>query len=366
MRNLTAWLLTACALALASDDGHAQVVTSKIIACSSKVKLQTAINKLAAGTVGRFTISGNCNENIVVPLGKEVELLGSANASITAANGDLPALLVKGAATVEKMTISASGTPYGAIDITMGGFLKLTAATVSANLTRGIAVEDNSRLVLINSRVVGGALVEDGSTAWIAARGNRTLHPSDGAKVTFSNPRGPAVGCGNANVTIVAGGSGGTVDGSVEIKESRGGIWSYFCDMELANETGNLDKFVITNSTGIADNVAAFDIRNGNADLRGVNFRDNNSDGIRIGKASVAVDGIYMTNTSGQDLDVRSGSFFEFVGVQSTLVGATTPNVYDVNCEAGSRIQYTQLTLTPNLLPYYDYTPNCIFDLSGP
>jgi hypothetical protein len=337
---------------------------TRSVNCDSGDTIQAVIDGVVGGTVATINVTGNCLENVIVPLGKEVELLGGANAAITANDATKPALLVKGSAIVQQFTVTSAGTPYGAMEVSRGGYLRLTGSTVSAPQTLGVVGSENSHVYIFNSRISGGVFGEEGTTLWMSARTNQPAHPIDGAKLTVSNPRGPAVNCVDNGFLMVQTQNDPGGPGSVLIQNSLGGV-SSGCSTVLANNsTNDLSKFVITGLTSGDGQPAAIETGLGSAlQIYSVSVTNNATDGLRV-NGNARVSGSLFQNNSGVDLDVAAGGFVSFDGNQSSLADAFVPNTGDVNCVPGSRIQYSPSSLTQALLPHFDYLSNCLFEVN--
>jgi hypothetical protein len=339
--------------------------TTISVDCGSGGKIQSAIDQILGGTTATLYIVGECRENVFIQSGKEISLVSASNGSIVAENPNEPALLVKGYARVERLSISATGTPDGAILATSGGIVKVFGSTVTAGSAPAITANENGYLGIINSHIDGGIFVEEGAFSFISGRTNTVLHPVDGSRTTITNARGTAVSCLYSTIVMKAGrptpSSANGSDGSILIDNSKGGVWAANCSLSLGNNTSSQDNFLISGLTDASG--VAMDLDGSIADMSNVKVMNNSGFGLRIRRSNVSIKGLFISNNNEKDLYATGGSFVEFSSEQSSLSDALTEDNYDVDCSAGSRIQYSSSSLLQDLLPRYDFLPDCIYKI---
>lgn len=311
---------------------HAVRTTTTSITCSSTKTLQAKIDAIAAGTVGKFYVKGTCTENIHVPAGKFIHLIGGVadrGATITPKNTGEIAVYNQGLLQIENMTVrSSNGSAEALMKTDNGGTLYLLASLATTSSAPQVFVAaNNSTLIIANSRVTntGGAAPQDkviaiDKSSSLTVRGSSSLPIGPGGSLgTVISGNNDAVYCGGgSSATIVAEGTG-----SVTIEGLMRGLNLNSCSLSLDNKTQSTGNLTVKNASKAG--VAAY-----------------NSD-VMISAATVASNryGLY----SMQSRTVIVGAVFG---------GASSANVTDIKADVGSTVDVDDFggqTSFPNIGP---------------
>ncbi|MCA3562523.1 MAG: hypothetical protein IOC82_16015 [Aestuariivirga sp.] len=225
------------------------------VACSAKKKLQAAIDKAKAGSETTINVTGNCVENLEIPAGKTIYLVGKSGATITAANGAWDTVNSIGRTNIYSMNIvNPSGTADVLVSVEKGGVLEIFGSTLSApqaNYVFGVWQGSTGRLS--NSRLTGGT--QGGINIWergllrIEGRPDRISGP-DGATTTITSSRTAqdgVVSCGVGSSLWIDVRKNASTAGQVLIKDSYRGLdLSSGCSAYLDNKTGDANNLKIS------------------------------------------------------------------------------------------------------------------------
>jgi len=174
----------------------------------------------------RLRVTGTCTENIVIPPGRIVEIVGQSGAVLRPRSAGAPALRVLGRALLKGLTVTSSSPgPDILIRVEPLGYLHINASEVASEQSRVLlAAYGGSVVTVINSTVTGGteAAVQIGDNAhgYIIATAGKTTK--------ISNPEtlgGQAVGCWGGSLRVQAEGA----SSSVVIGPSVAGIAARGC-----------------------------------------------------------------------------------------------------------------------------------------
>lgn len=378
--RMLALSITLAALAY-SDLAYAQTASVTSLTCSSTRRLQTAINAVPAGTVGTINVTGTCNENIVVPKGKTVNIRGAtATSRITAANPALPALISQGDTSIQRMIVTnATGAAEALVMTDKEGFLEITTSDLAApNVESVVSISYGSGRI-INSRIIGGTFTAaegwGSSTLMIKAEPRFGSGPT-GRPEVYIRSSGNAVNCAQGASVNIRALSTGTNAGVVTIERSGTGIAGNNCDMTVSNRTGIMGNLTISeNNVGVVltrsranfDNVI---VRNntengislGQSDfaLQSAEVTGNGSSGLQAGQSRVDIGAVLFSNTTG---DVAGGAgstiYIYGWGGQSSFPKALTWDG-SFNCWSGGRIDIEQGALVQTLGTHYDFR-GCVY-----
>jgi hypothetical protein len=311
--RLTTLSLLSLTAALAWTAGPAGAVETSTtsVRCSSVVKLQDRIDRVRAGTVATFNVSGTCNENLVISHGKTVIIKGSSGAKITPRDPAASAITSEGNATIENMVIeNANGSAYDLVNVTEGGFLKIAASTLTAPNTEYIvAISDNSSSVISNSRLTGGSV--GGVDMWKSGVLEVFGHPGqtpgpDGAKTVISSPNDSGdgvIGCGLGSTLHIVAQKSGTQSGAVLIKDGRIGINAGVnCTVYLNNKTSDPENLKITNTGD-----RAIVINHSTMKIKSASITGNKGDGIESTQSTIAIGGSSSISGNLGERDIAAG-----------------------------------------------------------
>jgi hypothetical protein len=172
-------------------------------------------------------ISGTCTENVVVPAGLTVELLGSSDAVLRPASAEEAALIVRGRGLIRNLLIrSGSPTPDTLVRVEHLAYLRIDGSEIASTAARLLVQAYGSSVVdIINSAVAGGTE----SAVEISNNSHAFIIATNGQETTISNPEtagGQAVGCWGGSLRVEAQGR----SSSVRIGPSFVGIASRGCN----------------------------------------------------------------------------------------------------------------------------------------
>ncbi|PZF78770.1 hypothetical protein DK847_02945 [Aestuariivirga litoralis] len=373
-------LFASASLALSAVPGSALTTTTTNITCSSTVKLQATIDAVVAGTVATINVSGTCNENIVVPQGKTIVIVGAtATSKITPANVLLPAVNALGDVTLRKMVLNnATGAADTLVETNKGGMLTVISSDLSAPNVEAVVGVWGGTAKVTNSRVVGGygsgldvwgssTLVVEGDPAFPAG--------PTGAFEAYVKSPGAGISCGQGASLRVQAKASGPTNGFMTVEQSRYGIGGNLCDFKIWNKTTSRLNLRIRNitDTGISFSQSRGTVENAviiyGANGVWLNQSDvifarttinGNNIGLNAEQSRVMFDTVTLSNTSG-DVQAGTGSSLHFVdwnGVSTLPKMLNWTNSFD--CWNGGRIDIESSALSAPLGSKYDFL-GCVF-----
>jgi hypothetical protein len=233
---------------LDQNSAYAVATSTVSITCSATKKLQARIDAVPAGTYGTINVTGTCNENIVVPSGKTIFLIGqNANQGATLISASSQGFLQ-----IRNMTVRSSTGSSTPVQATNGGTLRLVASVATtSSAPRVIGAFNNATVEVVNSRVTNTAtaanqdksiVVDLSSSLNIEGNGSLPAGP-DGTRSVVSGAK-DAVYCGGNSSAIVIAQNGG----SVFVQDSSRGINLNSCSLNIDNRTGAQANLQIRNN----------------------------------------------------------------------------------------------------------------------
>lgn len=283
--------LIAIGVALVSGEALAQAVSSTTVACSTKRRLQTAINAVPASTVATITVTGTCNENIVVPHGKTIAIIGgNATARITPANNRLPAVVSNGNTTLQRLTIiNATGSAPTLVEARNGRIDIIASDLAATNVADLIEVWFGSTGRIINSRIanVNGSAIDVSRNSSVDLWGDPSfpVGPASSGTVVSSSNGFYAIGCNiGGSITSRTFGSG-----TVSITNSRNGIFAETCTL-------NLRGLTMSNLQGSAINGFQNDIRLSNMSITNSASDNEFTSAVNSELSRINVEGVTFSN----------------------------------------------------------------------
>lgn len=377
-----ALLLASASIVLSPLPAKALVTSTKAITCSASVKLQAAIDAVPAGTVATFNVSGTCTENLTIPQGKTIVIVGVTSTSkITAANGALPVVEVNGDATIQKMilTNTTGGAADSVAQVERGGTLHVIASDLSSSTTETIVGAYGGEVKIFNSRMVGGwgSGVDDWGGSLMIVQGDPSYPAGPtGAFESYVKSAGTAVSCGfGATLRVQAKTSGGK-NGIVTIEQSKGGVWANQCTLQIRNQTStrgllrirnNQDGVGLQHSSGIIENALIVN----NTGNQGIYANQAN---LTISRTTVTGNQLGL-NAQHSQVDIGASTFSNVTGdVWASETSGVFLNDYDgassfpkalnwtdsFNCWHGARIDVGTNALVTPLGTKYDFL-GCLF-----
>ena len=276
------------------------------VACSSKVRLQTAIDSAPAGAVTTLNVTGTCTENIVVPQGKTIIVIGSlAKTKIIPKDISLPAVSSYGDITLQNVVVqNAAGVADSLVEAYRGGVLQLAGSSLSApKVDSVVGIWDHATGTIINSRISGGASdavdTANGGSLWLGANPAQAAGP-DGAKTTISG----GLFCGPGSNLHLRVKSANGKDGAVAI---TGGQWAAIganqCDMNIQNRTSSVNNLTITSDSGPGINLNQSTLQ-----LEAAKVFNNKDTGISALQSSAMIAGSTFSGNVNGDLNSGPGA----------------------------------------------------------
>ena len=376
-------LFASVAVLVSSGSSYALTTSSANVTCSSTTKLQTKIDAVAAGTVATFNVSGTCSENIVVPRGKTIILVGTGTTpTISAANTSLPAITSNGDTTIQKLNVTNT-TGTGASNTTLvvaskEGYLEIVSSDLLGTGVEAVAEAAAGVISIINSRIVGGTYdavdVWGGGSAFIAGDPSSPLGPTGKYETYIKSTNHIGISCAQGSVLNVRAKASGTQQGSVTIEQSSTGIGTHLCQFTVWNPTYAKSNIQIRNNTvGIAaaksdGSLSYVSLLNNSSDAISLDkstFDISNSDvtgngGIGLGayQSQVSVNAVVFSNTAG-DIDAGAASSIEI-----TKNGTSFPKALSwtnsFNCSRGGRIDIDPGAVVQQLGTQYS-SKSCVY-----
>lgn len=322
MRSAVRIAILAAGIGLIGGDALAQAVSSTSVACSATRRLQTAINAVPSGTIGTITVTGTCNENLVVPHGKTIIILGgNATARLTPANNKLPAVVTNGTLTLQRLTIAnATGVAPTLVEARNGRIDIIASDLVAANVDDLLEVWFGATGRVINSRIANanGSAIDVSRNSSLDLWGDPSLPvgPASYGTVVSSSNGYSAIGCNIGGSITSRVFTAGASTGTVSITNSRNGIYAETCTL-------NLRGLQITNITESAVTGFENDIRLSDAIISNTGTGNAFSKAIVSELSRVRIEGVTFSGNINGDIYSSVGSS---VLVKGWYTNGTTKN----------------------------------------
>lgn len=316
--------------------------------CAS-AKIQAAIDTAPAGTPLVVNVTGACLENLTIPYGKQVKLVGQSGSSLKPKDATLPAIVNNGWLTLLKMNVQSAGSAATLIQ-TLFGRTEITASTIAApKVTDLLDTSNSASLRIANSSITGGAAttvsLASGATGVIVSDASLPYNGSPLTTISSGNTTAPAIWCGvTSGVRLRA--LAGTVAGVIRLTNSMNGIDASGCTAEIQNKTGVADNVTIS---GMAQN--GIHARNSRLSFLGARIMSNTTSGVVLVESNLLLVASKIYGSGVNDIAVGYGS-------QVLLGWGPTPNALpDVNkapydslaCMANSEISIPTANLVQNI-----------------
>lgn len=365
----------------AGSSAHALTSSSSDVVCSASNKLQAKIDAVAAGTIASFNVSGTCNENIIIPVGKTIIIKGkTASAKITPADVSLPAVIARGDTIIQGMGLAnPTGSAESVVQTDKGGTLEIISSDISGPNVASVVAAWYGSVRVINTRVQGGT--DDAVEVWGASdlmiKGDPNFPTGPTGKFeTYVKSAGSGIGCGSGGVLNVRASSKGSADGLVTIEKSKNGIAGGMCQFTIRNATplksnvkiksngngiwfldqarGQVSNVSITNNSGTGVSLGMSDFSIDTSEVTG------NGSGMDVGQSRVSVGAVLFNNTNS---DVSAGTmssvqFYGWRGKSSFPKALNWDNSF--NCWNGGRIDIDGDALVQTLGTKYDFR-DCVY-----
>lgn len=296
-------------LAVTSEVSHAQVATSTLsLTCSSSKKLQATINSATSGVATTISVSGTCNENIVIPAGKTIILkAATTTAKITAASASLPALISFGDTTIQGMTISnSSGTAEALVETERGGTLQVISGDLSAPNVDSIVGAWRGTTIIVNSRVIGGkynAFDTFGSST-LTLKGDPSFQAGPtGRFETYVKSANTGLRCNQGGSVRLKAIKSGSAVGFVTMEQSQYGISAERCELEILNDTGTASNIQVRNNS-----VEGIYLQQSHASIDSAVISNNSNNGVFLEDSSIHLNRTTISNSGACGLNIQRGS----------------------------------------------------------
>jgi hypothetical protein len=326
---------------------YAVATSTTSVTCSSLKKLQARIDAVPPGTHGTINVTGTCSENIVVPAGKTIFLIGqNANqgASVTSVTS-------QGFLQIRNMTVRSSTGSSTPVQATNGGTLRLVASVATtSSAPRVIGAFNNATVEVVNSRVANTAtaanqdksiIVDLSSSLNIEGNGSLPAGP-DGTKSVVSGAK-DAVYCGGNSAAIVIAQNGG----SVFVQDSIRGINLNSCSLNIDNRTGAQANVQIRNNAKAGITGYNSDVMLLQATIAG------NGTGIYNMLTRAVILGTHFGGVAPNATDIRSDTNstvdIDDFGGQTSFLNLSESSFY---CRNGGEIYYYQPYVVETLASY--------------
>lgn len=291
------------ALGLAGTPALAGTVS---VNCAS-AKIQAAIDAAPAGTPLVVNVSGACLENLTVPYGKQVNLVGLSGSSLKPKNATAPVIVNNGWLTLSTMNVQSAGTAASLIQ-TLFGRLEITASTLAApKVVDMLDISNNASLRVFNSSITGGTAttiaLSTGSVGVVVADASVPyIGSAPVSTISAGNTTGSAIWCGaTAGVRLRA--LAGTIAGAIRVTNSMNGLDANGCTAEIQNKTGVADNVTISGMTG--NGVFA---RNSRLSFMGVRIMSNTVSGVVLTESNLLLTASKIYGSGANDIAAGYGS----------------------------------------------------------
>lgn len=323
------------------------------VKCST-ARLQAAIDAAPAAVPTTINLAGVCVENILVPQGKVVTIVGAVGAGIRPKDTTKPAVDNYGMTSLVKLTISSTAAGADALVQSQSARLEIIASTINGPNASGVlGVAGGGLLRLVNSTVTGGVdnaiWVASGGTLYASAAPDETTGPA-GAVTTISsgNGSGPAIWCGPSGNVRIGTFVNGTTAGIVRVRNSAAGLSLNGCIAEIRNRSSDPANLVIAGNKGhgiVGSGSQIF--------LRGVKVFSNTLEGINVVMSNVQIFNARFEKNGGDILaGMRSEILFNWNSA-SVLPDINTGSG-SLRCMDNSEISIPSGTVSPVPGSLYD------------
>ena len=293
--------LIACgALFLALVGPDFALAASVSVTCSNTSTIQSKIDAAVAGISTDINVTGPCTENINVPAGKIINLIGAASnqgTTISPSNGANPTIYANGFLTLKNLTItSTTSTAFGLIQADFGAELTVVASIISSQMTNFTIVGlHNSNIWIKHSNIsatgnsqTAAISAQLGTALDIQSDPNYTSGPN-GLTTTVSAQYADAISCAmHSQVHLISKGST-----TISVQNSSYGIRLNQCDLNIwNNNTSLLSNISIKNNTnrGVIAWNSTMQINNATVSGNGV--------GIALNMSTAAINSTAFTNNT--------------------------------------------------------------------
>lgn len=380
--NLKFAVLLSGAVAIASAlPAHALVTSTKAITCSATTKLQAAIDAVPPGTEATINVSGTCNENITVPVGKSVNIVGAtATAKIIAANALLPTVMVTGEARLKKMIVSnPAGAAEALVETQSSGALYVISSDLTAPAAEYVVGAWSGEVNISNSRVMGGiygAIDVWGNTLLKVHGGPLDPVGPTGRYESYVKSPGNGINCWHGTSLRIVAKSKGTSMGMVTIEQSATGITGNHCSISISNYTSDRARLrirnnqigmnlqqsqVIIENATVASNTGGPGIQLLQGDLvLAKSLVSGNKMGVTADQSHIRIEASTFVNSNG-DVQAANDTHLQLTswsGASSFSKALLWQKSFD--CWSGGRIDVDAGSVTPALGTHYNFL-DCIF-----
>jgi hypothetical protein len=340
MTHTFAAILLATTLTLASSGAQAAVSVTCTGGKQLSSAIATAMTTAKPGASLEFRVTGNCVDDVVLPLGVQIYVIGVGSAatggygaSLEPSTTSASALLLRGGwASVDNFYIKGkSGTTADdAVEVNGSGYLRIKNSKVVANGALQAVGSWSSALAIFNSVIIG----DQESAVMVATNGYLTISADDGKSTNISytgSHDGQAIGCYSGTISGWTTGSGTITIGP----STDTGIGARGCQAQIG--LGSPKGSVRITQTKVGVIAKGGDILN----LAGVDLSSNSDIAVEVSAGTVELDNttINKPTAAAVGLSARRGGVIYFNNIYGTnSVSWTGSNTNFYNCRQGGHI----------------------------
>ena len=314
MLRISIHLIIGFSLLILVEDAVAQTKVTTTANCNrSATAIQAAVNAASAGVPTTITVSGACRDNVVIPTGKQITLLGASGSTLTPASSTTQVIESSGMTTLDSMNISSTSSDGSGLILAWGGgtlFIKNSDIYVSANANTVIGVWQHSVTIITNSRIRGVANQNSTYAVAVQADAGSSLiikgDPASGAN-TFTKSYA-------SQIQMIGGAASGAMDGiacsggsSLVIRANSAAVGGNLQDGEVhIDSNGNSDTSKL-NGYGIRLNQCDLKIKNNTPSIANITISGNSHQGILMFNSTGQILGATIQNNGNRDSSEGDG-----------------------------------------------------------
>lgn len=311
-------------------------------------KLQSAIDLAPPGQVTEIAFTGTCSENLIVPYGKSVALVGvNPSATIVPKDMEEPAINSLGVTEIRLATVATSGPSARLVQAAAGGRISILASTLrSGTASVLLGVTGGSYASIVNSELRGGAgasveMSEDSTVVALSDSG-ALRHRVNGRRLVIRNVSpGILFSCSTSTLQV-------SVLGNSSVLLSGGGaaVIPSQCRIGIYNGDTPSSNVELSNFSGSAlgGSMSTYDIQ-------GLTIR-NSQYGILAHATSFQIGSAIFSGNRLSDIMVGGTSTVSipgYGGYQRTQFTDAVKGVGKFNCSSGARIDINQAAVVQGL-----------------
>ena len=324
--------------------------------CAS-AKIQPRIDAAPAATPTTITLTGACVENLTVPYGKDITLVGSTGSSLAPKVSTTSMIINEGRLELSKMNIAAPNSTAPTLIESSMARTAISATTIKAPKVEEVVFGSaNSVIRISNSSITGGTVstvdVGTGSIAYISGDpGAEVGTPGAVSTLTGANTTGSALRCTTTGSFRIRAFSATSGDGSVRILGSKIGIDAYGCTGEIQNKTALVDNISVSSHAYLGISAS-----NSRLNINGARVASNKVAGIGMIASNLILIASKLTgNPTDIHAQYNSQVLFQSGNTQNTLPELLKTPFDSLYCKANSEISIPKANLKEAIGTEYDF-----------